>query len=295
MSTTETPVAADVQATETADVKSTATTTPAVDETKETSTEADQIAADKAIEEDLRKEDKKKAKEDPLESDDTDEEEKPEDAEESEEADKKESDDEKAERAKGAEARKTALQTEIRELVSKRNELRAEVEQQNAKAYRVETAEELAEQGLTEDEAENEILRQEMQMREFNLHVADLNANLNLESLQVMQDFPIFDPDSSEYDSGLAQRVRGLYEQAAQPQVDKKTGLVLKSNIAPYDFYKAFAETHQNSGAKSRAEGKIEGQKASDKQLAAAETPSSTAPRTAKEDPFLKGLLSKED
>ncbi len=294
MSELETP-AADVNAPANADDKSTATATPSVDDKKETSTEADQIAADKAIEEDLKKEDKKKAKEDPLESDDTDEEDNPEDADKKEEADQQESEDEKAERAKGAEARKNALQTEIRELVSKRNELRAEVEQQNAKAYRVETAEELAEQGLSEEEAENEILRQEMQMREFNLHVADLNANLNLESLQVMQDFPIFDPDSSEYDSGLAQRVRGLYEQAAQPQVDKKTGLVLKSNIAPYEFYKAFAETHQSSGAKSRVEGKIEGQKAADKQLAAAETPSSTAPRTAKEDPFLKGLLSKDD
>lgn len=295
MSELETPVAADVQATDTADDKSTAPATPAVDDKKETSTKAtDQEQADKEIAEDLKKEDKKKAKEEPTPGED-EEEEKPEDTEESEEAEAKKPEEEEAERAKGAEARKNALQTEIRELVSKRNELRAEVEQQNAKAYRVETAEELADQGLTEEEAENEILRQEMQMREFNLHVADLNANLNLESLQVMQDFPIFDPDSSEFDSALATRVRGLYEQAAQPQVDKKTGLVLKSNIAPYEFYKAFAETHQSSGAKSRAEGKIEGQKASDKQLAAAETPSSTAPRAAKEDPFLKGLLSKDD
>lgn len=132
-------------------------------------------------------------------------------------------------------------------------------------------------------------------MREFNLHVADLNANLNIESLQVMQDFPVFDPDSSQYDKDLSARVRALYEKAAQPQVDKRTGLVLKSNLAPYEFYKAFADTHISSGAKSRVEGKIEGQKAADKQLAAAETPSSTAPRTAKEDPFLKGLLSKDD
>lgn len=292
MSELETPGAA-VEAPANADDKSTATPTPAVDEKKETSTEADQLAADKAIEEDLKKEDKKKAKEEPTPGEDQEEEE-PEESEEDKAA-KKSDDEQEAERAKGADARKQALQTEIRELVSKRNDLRAEVEQQNAKAYRVETAEELADQGLTEEEAENEILRQEMQMREFNLHVADLNANLNIEALQVMQDFPVFDPDSSEFDETLRDRVRVLYEQAAQPQVDKRTGLVLKSNIAPYEFYKAFAETHQSSGAKSRIEGKIEGQKAADKQLAAAETPSSTAPRTAKEDPFLKGLLSKED
>lgn len=293
MSTTETP-AADVNAAVNADDKSTATTTPSVDETKKTSTSTGQENADKEILKDLETADKEKAKEDGDVADDTDEDQKPEDSEED-EANSKNADDEKAEAAKGAEARKQALQTEIRELVSKRNELRAEVEQQNAKVYRVETAEELAEQGLTEEEAQNEILRQEMEMREFNLHVADLNANLNIEALQVMQDFPVFDPDSSEFDETLRDRVRVLYEQAAQPQVDKRTGLVLKSNIAPYEFYKAFAETHASSGAKSRIEGKIEGQKAADKQLAAAETPSSTAPRAAKEDPFLKGLLSKDD
>jgi len=292
MSSTETP-AADVNAAVNADDKSTATATPSVDETKETSTSTDQENADKEILKELESEEKKKAKEDGDVADDTDEDQKPEEAEA--EADGEESEEDKAERAKGAEARKQALQTEIRELVSKRNELRAEVEQQNAKVYRVETAEELAEQGLSEEEAANEILRQEMEMREFNLHVADLNANLNIESLQVMQDFPVFDPDSSQYDKDLSARVRALYEKAAQPQVDKRTGLVLKSNLAPYEFYKAFADTHISSGAKSRVEGKIEGQKAADKQLAAAETPSSTAPRTAKEDPFLKGLLSKDD
>lgn len=289
--------AADVKAAEPAEVKPTAPEAPSADENKETdSTLTDQEQADKEIADDLAKETKKNAKDSSDgTADDEEEPEKPEEKPEG-EADDKETDEQKAEEvAKGAEARKLALQTEIRELVATRNKARADVEAENAKAYRTETPEELVEQGLTPEEAENEALRQEIQMREFNTHVADLNATLNIESLQVMQDFPVFDSDSPEFDQDLSNRVRDLYQKAAQPQVDQRTGLVTKSNLPPYEFYKAFADTHSSSGQKSRAEGQIEGQKAADKQLAAAETPTSTAPRKKAEDPFLKGLLSPND
>ena len=284
---------ADVNASEVVE-KPTTSPEPSSEATKETkvtseSKKSDQELADEEIAKDLLGDEEEK----PSDEEENNLEDKPD-----EEAEKPSDEEVKADEeavAKGAEARKQALQTEIRELVSKRNELRGEVEQTNAKAYRTETPEELIEQGLSPEEAENEALKQEIQMREFNTHVADLNATLNIESLQVMQDFPVFDPDSDQFDGDLSARVRGLYEKAAQPTVDKKTGLVIKSNLAPYEFYKAFADTHESSGTKSRIEGKIEGEKASDKNLEAAETPSSTAPRKKAEDPFLKGLLSKDD
>lgn len=293
MSTTATP-AADVNAAdETVEQK---TTTPADSSSKETKEESSQVdkldtsEADEAIAKDLA------GKGDSDEADDTDETEEPDDKK---LPDLPDADEEVAkgaeDKAKGAEARKEALQTEIRDLVSKRNEIRKEIEQEIAKAYRTETIEELEEQGLSPEDAEKEILRQENEMLKFNTHVADLNNTLNIEALQVMQDFPVFDPDSSSYDKDLSERVRGLYERAAQTQIDEKTGLVISSNLPPYEFYKAFAETHQVSGEKSRVQGQIDGQKAADKELAAAEVPSSTAPKTQKQDPFLKGLLSSDD
>ena len=292
MSTTTTP-AADVNAVdEKVEQKTTTAEDSSSKETKEESSQVDKLdtaEADKEIAKDLAK------KGDSDEADDTDETDKPDeklpelpDAEE-------ESAEEAETKAKGAEARKEALQTEIRELVSRRNEIRKEIADELAKSYRTETPEELEEQGLSPEEAEKEILRQENEMLKFNTHVADLNNTLNIEALQVMQDFPVFDPDSSSYDKDLADRVRGLYERAAQTQIDEKTGLVISSNLPPYEFYKAFAETHQSSGEKSRVQGQIDGQKAADKELAAAEVPSSTAPKTQKQDPFLKGLLSSDD
>lgn len=292
MSTTATP-ATDVNvADETVEKKTTTTEDSSSKETKEESSQVNKLdtaEADKEIAKDLAK----KGESD--EADDTDETDKP-DEKLPELPDAEQETAEEAEtRAKGAEARKEALQTEIRDLVSKRNEIRKEIADDLAKSYRTETVEELEEQGLSPEEAEKEILRQENEMLKFNAHVADLNNTLNIEALQVMQDFPVFDPDSSSYDKDLATRVRGLYERAAQTQIDEKTGLVISSNLPPYEFYKAFAETHQSSGEKSRVQGQIDGQKAADKELAAAEVPSSTAPKTQKQDPFLKGLLSSDE
>lgn len=277
---------ADVNAEE--PVVTTTTEDSSTEENKESSVQTEQEKADAEIAKDLVEDEPEEESE---EKSKDEEDSKPEDEEKSEpkEEDTSESD------AKGADARKQVLQSEIRELVSKRNELRGEVEQLNAKAYRTETPEELIEKGLSDEEAETEVLRQEMQIKDFNIKVADLNATLNIESLQVMQDFPIFDPDSSSFDPELSKTVGELYNKSAKPVIDKKTGLVIESNITPYDFYKAFAETSTRISAKSKVTGQIEGQKAADKEIAAAEVPSSSAPKVAKEDAFLKGLLSSDE
>lgn len=274
-------------------VVATTTEVSSTEENKESSVLTDQQKADAEIAKDLvededKGESKDESKEETKEETKESSESKEEDTSESKE-DTSESD------AKGADARKQVLQSEIRELVSKRNELRGEVEQLNAKAYRTETPEELIDKGLSEEEAETEVLRQEMQIKDFNIKVADLNATLNIESLQVMQDFPMFDPDHPSFDPELSKTVGELYNKAAKPVVDKKTGLVIESNITPYDFYKAFADTSARISEKSKVTGQLEGQKAADKEIAAAEVQSSAAPKVAKEDAFLKGLLSSDE
>jgi hypothetical protein len=283
---------ADVNADATVDT-STTTDSSSLDENQKT--DADQTKADQEIAKDLAEEESKK---DSDEADDTDETDKSEEEDKSDEKSDEESAEEKAkaeESAKGAEARKIQLQTEIRELVTKRNEIRSEVEDLNKQAYRTETLDELTDQGLSEEEAKNEQLRQEMQMKEFNVKIADLNSTLNIEALQTMQDYPIYDPDSPEFDAEFTKKVSSLYQRASGNKTDEKTGLVIESNLAPYEFFKEFAEIRAESGEKSRVEGEIQGQKAADKQIAAAEIQSSTPPPRTKIDPFLKGLTSTDD
>lgn len=199
--------------------------------------------------------------------------------------------DKEVEPKKDAESRKEALNLEIRDLVSKRNELRAEITDINAKVYTPQSAQELIDQGVDPALARVEALEQRTQMAEFNAHVTDLNANLNIESLQVMNDFPVFNPDAPEYDEALSQRAREVYEQAAQIQTDPKTGLIIQSNANPYNIYKAFAET----AGKGVQDGAVKGQIAAEKNLAAADTVSSAAPKQPKEDNFLKGLTGESN
>ena len=147
---------------------------------------AEKKAADE-ITKDLETEDKKKESDEDSEDDedktDETEEDKPE------EKEVEETDDDQPK--KNAETRKEELQTEIRDLVAKRNVLREEVEATNAKVYEPQTAEELIEQGMDPAMARVESLEQGQKMDKFNAHVTDLNANLNVESLQVMADFPL--------------------------------------------------------------------------------------------------------
>ena len=134
--------------------------------------------------------------------------------------------------------------------------------------------------------AEIQALRQENQMAAFNQHVSETNASLNTESLQLMADYPVFDSKSKQYNEHLATQVNALYQRVAGIETDQKTGLITNVQTLPYDFYKSFADIH-SAGAQN---GQVTGQRAAEKMLAAAETPSSTAPKPPKDDPFLAGL-----
>lgn len=219
---------------------------------------------------------------------DENEEEKPEEG-----ASEEETPEQQEEKQRNADTRKQQLQTEIRELVSQKNALRADVETLNKQAYRTQTAEELVNEGLSEQEAENEALRQQLEFQKYNAQVSDLSSTLGIESMQLMADFPQFDPRSPLFDEALHKTVTELYENVADVHRDPKTNLVTNVRVFPYNFYKAFAETQSSSGQRSRAEGQVEGQKAAEKNLAAAETPSSTAPKAPRVDPFRSGLLGK--
>lgn len=265
------------------------TTTPEspAEETKESAVQSEELSdeeqAAKEIAEELKDEGDPTVEE-ALEDEETEEE-----AEEPEEPEAET--EEVTEPPKGAEARKEQIQSEIRELISKRNDLRRDVEAENAKYYQPQTPEELVEQGYDPAMARVEALEQRTQMAEYNAHVADLNANLNQQALEVLRDYPIFNPDAPEYDKALADRAEAVYRQAAQLQVDPRTGLTVAANALPYDIYKAFAETAQMG----TQQGAVKGQEAAEKNLAAADTVSSSAPKAPKVDNFLKGLMGESD
>ncbi len=244
--------------------ESPATTEPSAEETTETKPEVEEP----------------KDSEDP-EAEPKEEDDKPE-ADDSEEAEVEEPKEEPKPRT--VEARKAQLETEIRQFNAQKNELRDQIRAMNAQIYQAQTAEELIEQGEDPTIARTEALEQKIQMAEYNAHVTDLNAQLEIESRQVMSDYPMFDPESPDFDANLAKSVNALYVKSAKIQTNENTGLVEQVAVSPYEFYKTIADTLTASAQK----GEVAGQRASDRQLANTDTPPVIAPKAPKVDPLLE-------
>jgi hypothetical protein len=170
--------------------------------------------------------------------------------------------------------------TRIRQLVGEKRELEQKIERLNTQVYKPQTPEELVEDGLDETRALVESMRQEREVERFNSQVTELNTTLDHESTKVLDDFPVFDPDSKEYNEAFATRVGALYQRAANMQTDPHTGLIINASLTPYEFYKEFADSRSEALKTGELNGKIAGQKSTAQMLASAEAPSSAAPRT---------------
>lgn len=179
-----------------------------------------------------------------------------------------------------ADERKAQLNTEIRDLVSQRNALKEEVAKANSEVYQPATEDELVEQGMTATDAKVEALRQEIEVRNYNEQVADAQLTISSEAERVLNDFPIFNPDSTEYDKELAQEAAGLLQ--ANLILDPNTSQVIGSNVSPYQLYKTLARASGISVTK----GQIKGQQDTEAMLANADNATSAAPPKQKVDPI---------
>lgn len=126
--------------------------------------------------------------------------------------------------------------------------------------------------------AREEVRSQRESIAEARAEVAELNSKLVSESVQVMHDFPVFDPKSSEYDEGFAKLASDMYMRAANPVTDPKTGAIVQTNLMPHDFYKELHTMRTMSASKAEAKAK----KAVSQQIASVSPQSSSAPISVK-------------
>lgn len=182
---------------------------------------------------------------------------------------------------------KNNAQDRIRGLVSEKRALQKEVERLTAMAYQPKTAQQLQEEGMDENAAQIEALRQENAVKDYTQHVVELTNDLNMESLQVMQDFPVFNPNSPQYDKEFADEVGQKYLRMAGIETDPRTGSIVKANVLPYEYYETMANVHSRGLTK----GQISGKKAAEKQLASTETIGNQTTKKESTDPVLDILL----
>lgn len=180
-----------------------------------------------------------------------------------------------------ADERKTQLNQEIRDLVSQRNAIKAEVQKAN-EVYQPATEDELTEQGLSATDAKVEALRQQMEVKDYNERVSDAQLTLSSEAERVLNDFPMFNPDNESYDKELAESAAELLE--GNLIVDTNTQQIIGSNVSPYSLYKTLARA---SGI-STVKGQLKGQADTEKQLASVDANSNAAPPSKPKDALME-------
>lgn len=179
-----------------------------------------------------------------------------------------------------AEERKAQLNTEIRDLVSQRNALREQVAKANGEVYQPATEDELVQDGMSATDAKVEALRQRIEVRDYNDRVAEAQLTIESESQRVLNDFPVFNSESDQFDKDLTNKAADLLK--ATLVLDPNTGQVIGSNVSPYQLYKTLAEASGISAAK----GQLKGQQSTEQMLANADAGSSAAPPVKPKDPL---------
>lgn len=192
------------------------------------------------------------------------------------------------EKPKGAEQRKDQLNTEIRDLVAQRNQLKAQVEAINHQVYEAQTPEELVQAGMSETDARLEALQQSLMLKDYNERVAEAQLTIETEAQRVQTEWPIFNPDSDSYNEELAQGAAQIL--ADNLVFDQNSGQIIGSNISPYQLYQTIARAHEISSA----QGQIQGQKSAEEMAANADTTGAASPTGQKKDPLLD-ILGSDD
>lgn len=141
----------------------------------------------------------------------------------------------------------------------KANTRRQIVEQLN-KSYGPATKEQLEEKGYQGVSAEVEALRQQITYKDERDRIADLNADMQAEAGQVIEDFPIFNPGSEKtpnpaYNEEFAKEVQELYKSTAHLKTDKD-GIILNADEGIYSFYSKMARMYGYGNKQGEEAGK---------------------------------------
>jgi hypothetical protein len=156
-----------------------------------------------------------------------------------------------------AAAQKARNEAYARQRIQERERTRQSVEKQIEEAYGPKTEQELVDEGLTERDAQVEALRQEMQFERQKTQIAQLNAGLQAEAVNVTNDFPVFNPNSKDYDPEFAGIVEQQYKQAARLQLDEN-GIVVNADVPLYDYYQQMATIYNRGTERGQQQGQQE-------------------------------------
>jgi hypothetical protein len=149
-----------------------------------------------------------------------------------------------------------------------RQRTRANVENTIDQNYAAKSQQDFEDEGYEPAQAQIEALRAEMAYKEQRTQIAELNAGLQSDAVNIVHDMPVFDPNSKEFDAAFTQQVEAAYKTAARVQADQN-GIVLNAEVPLYDFYKQMHDIY----SRGNTTGALSQQQANAAMLAATEEP----------------------
>lgn len=141
--------------------------------------------------------------------------------------------------------------------IAERQRTRQAVAQQLDQTYGPKTEQELIDEGYDQQQAQIEALRQEMYYKEQRTQIAELNAGLQAEAVQVTSEFGVFNPSSPDYDEDFTKTVEQQYKIAANLQLDEN-GIVVNANVPLYDYYKTMNDMYQRAASRGQQQGQAQ-------------------------------------
>lgn len=156
-----------------------------------------------------------------------------------------------------AAAQKARNEAYARQRIQERQRTKQQIAQQLDQTYGPKSEDDLIEEGLDPAQAQIEALRQEMQYERQKTHIAELNAGLQSEAVNVTNDFPVFNPNSKDFDPEFAGIVEQQYKQAARLQLDDN-GIVVNADVPLYDFYQQMATIYNRGTERGAQQGQQE-------------------------------------
>lgn len=200
-------------------------------------------------------------------------------------------------------------QNRFQSVVNERNELRQRVQELEAREAQIAHEQELVdkinpETGEYYTPAEIERLafqqsretqQQSIEQERYELQVQQNQVAITDEALRAVQEFPMFDDQSPEFDPELAAQAdiilgQSLIRDPNVPEIDPTTGRptglgrIIGSQISPYQLYKTLA----NSSRLAAAKGQANAQKATQQMQANADVPSGSSQTSDSIDEDLK-------
>lgn len=151
------------------------------------------------------------------------------------------------------------LQTQESQVATEQ-ELLNEVNPETGDYYTPMEAERIARQQALEAQA------QSTAQERYQLEVMNNQMTIRSEAEKALTDFPMFDQQSPNYKPELAAQADQLLGQSL---IFNEQGVLVGSNLSPYQIYKTVADAAQANSAQARAEA----QKATEKMLANADSP----------------------